>query len=115
MNFSDCQAKKSKQAKAGQINLPKVSLPVAVELPQLQVDSKAKNLLETEVKSEDAVCSINLENNALLPRSSNKRGKDDSLIENQNSGTSSQRLISKKKGFPLYFLTPQDCNINMAL
>ncbi|KAE9621330.1 hypothetical protein Lal_00023623 [Lupinus albus] len=87
-NSTIIQAKKRKLLKAP---------PVAVKLPQLQVGSKAKSLPEIGVKSEDTICSTNLENNALLNLNSDKCGKDDSLIENRNSGTSAQPLIFKNK------------------
>ncbi|CAL0335288.1 unnamed protein product [Lupinus luteus] len=87
-NSTIIQAKKRKLLKAP---------PVAVNLPQLEVGSKAKSLLEIGVKSDDTICSTNLENNALLNLISDKCGKDDSLIENQSSGTSAQPLIFKNK------------------
>ena len=82
-------------------------LSVAVELPQLQVDSKGKSLQEPGLRSEDAMCSVNLEDNALVRLSANQCGTDDSPLDSQTSGIFSQPLISQKKGpfFPLYFLT----------
>ena len=76
--------------------------PSVVVEQQVQVDSKAKTLAETGLKSEDAVCSINLENNALIQLSAKECGKDD---KSQASGISAQPLISQKKGFSVYFIT----------
>lgn len=91
------QAKKSKVSKAGQINVSKVAPSVAVEPPQFQVDSKGKSLQEITLKSEDTMCSINLENNELLRLSTNECNKDFRLPESQMSGISAHPLISEKK------------------
>ncbi|KAG5026061.1 hypothetical protein JHK86_021975 [Glycine max] len=82
-NSTKIQAKKSKLAKAGQINVSKVA-------PSVTVDSKAK---ETALQSEDTMCSINLENNEFLRLSAN----DCRLPESQMSGISAHPLISQKK------------------
>ncbi|XP_061365072.1 cyclin-A2-4-like [Gastrolobium bilobum] len=97
-NSTKIQAKKRKLAKAGQINVSKVASSVAVDLPKLQVESKAKSLKETELKSEDAMYSINLENNALLRLGANECSKDGSLPESLTFGISTHALISQKKG-----------------
>lgn len=89
-NSTKIQAKKSKLAKAGQINVSKVAPSVTVEPRQFQVDSKAK---ETALQSEDTMCSINLENNEFLRLSAN----DCRLPESQMSGISAHPLISQKK------------------
>lgn len=88
-------------SKAGQINVSKVAPSVAVEPPQFQVDSKGKSLQEITLKSEDTMCSINLENNELLRLSTNECNKDFRLPESQMSGISVHPLISQKKGSPV--------------
>lgn len=104
-NFSFCQAKKSKLTKAAQLNVSKVVPSDAVELPQLQVDSETQSLPEIGLRSEDATCSVNLEDNTLLRLSANQCGTDDSLLDSQTSGISAQPLTNQKKGFSVYFLT----------
>ncbi|KAH1085183.1 hypothetical protein AAZX31_07G032400 [Glycine max] len=94
LNSTNIQARKSKLAKAGQINVSKVAPSVTVEPRQFQVDSKAK---ETALQSEDTMCSINLENNELLQLNANDCSKDFRLPESQMSGISAHPLISQKK------------------
>lgn len=77
---------------------------VAVDSMQFQADSKAKSLQETALKSEDTMCSINLEHKELLRPSSNECNMDVRLPESQMSGISGQPLISQNKGFPNYAL-----------
>jgi len=72
----------------------------AVDSLQFEVDSKEKRLQETALKSEDTMCSINLEQKELLRPSSNECNMDVRLPESQMSGISGQPLISQKKGFP---------------
>ncbi|KAK7349165.1 hypothetical protein VNO77_06312 [Canavalia gladiata] len=91
------QAKKSKLANAGQVNVSKVTPSVAVEAPQTLVDSKSKSLQETGLKSENSMCSINLENNELLWLSTSECSKDFRLPESQISRISAHPLICQKK------------------
>ncbi|XP_061338542.1 cyclin-A2-4-like [Gastrolobium bilobum] len=98
-NATKIQTKKSKLAKTVQLNVSKVVPSVAVELPQLQVDSKGKSFPETGLRSEDAMCSTNLEDNAdaLLWLRANQCGTHDSLLDSQTSGISSEPLISQER------------------
>ncbi|KAK7389535.1 hypothetical protein VNO78_24666 [Psophocarpus tetragonolobus] len=93
-NSTKIQAKKRKLAKAGQISVSKVSPSVSVEPLQFEVDSKAK---ETALQSQDTVCSINLENNQLLPLAAIDCCKDFRLPESQISGISAHPLMSQNK------------------
>ncbi|XP_027344845.1 cyclin-A2-4 [Abrus precatorius] len=63
--------------------------------PKIQVDSKGKSIQE----SEDAMCSINLENNEHQWLSTSECSKDLRLPESQTSGISAHPFISQKKGF----------------
>ncbi|KAJ1404061.1 Cyclin-like [Sesbania bispinosa] len=96
-NAAKIQGKKSKLAKPAQLSVSKVVPSVAVELPQLQVDSKAESLPQTGLRSEDVMCSVNLEDNAILHLSANRCGTYDNLLDSQTSGISAQPLISQKK------------------
>lgn len=50
-------------------------------------------------RSEDAMCSVNLEDNAHLRPSTDQCGtNDNNLLDSQTSGISAQPLISQKKG-----------------
>ncbi|KAK7294147.1 hypothetical protein RJT34_17030 [Clitoria ternatea] len=91
-NSTKIQAKKSKLAKPGQINVSKVAPSVAVEPPQLQAYPEDKSL-----KSEDTMCSINLENNELQRLSGNECSKDFRLPESRMSGIFAHPLISQNK------------------
>ncbi|KAL9304486.1 hypothetical protein ACSQ67_021749 [Phaseolus vulgaris] len=96
-NPNKIQAKKRKLSKASQINVSKVVSSVAVESLQFQADSKAKSLQEAALKSEDTMCSNNLETKELLRSSSNECNMDVRLPESQMSGISAQPMISQKK------------------
>ncbi|RDX81626.1 Cyclin-A2-4, partial [Mucuna pruriens] len=96
-NSTKIQAKKSKLAKAGQISVSKAAPSVAVEPQQFEVDFKGKSLQETALKSEDTLCSVNLENNDHPRLSTNECNKDFRLPESQMSGISAHSLISQKK------------------
>ncbi|XP_014515066.1 cyclin-A2-4 [Vigna radiata var. radiata] len=97
VNSNKIQAKKRKLSKAAQVNVSKVVPSVAVDSMQFQADSKAKSLQETALKSEDTMCSINLEHKELLRPSSNECNMDVRLPESQMSGISGQPLISQNK------------------
>ena len=77
---------------------------VAVDSLQFEAESKAKSLQEAALKSEDTMCSNNLETKELLRPSSNECNMDVRLPESQMSGISAQPLISQKKGSPNYAL-----------
>lgn len=96
-NSTKIQAKKSKMAEPGQINVSKVAPSVTVEPLQFQAGSKAKSLQEATLKSEDTMCSINLENKELLRLSVNDCSKGFRLTESQMSGVFAHPLISQKK------------------
>ncbi|KAG2379801.1 hypothetical protein LR48_Vigan406s014200 [Vigna angularis] len=96
VNSNKIQAKKRKLSKAAQVYVSKEP-SVAVDSLQFQADSKAKSLQETALKSEDTMCSINLEHRELLRPSSNDCNMDVRLPESQMSGISGQPLISQNK------------------
>ncbi|XP_047156529.1 cyclin-A2-4-like isoform X2 [Vigna umbellata] len=97
VNSNKIQAKKRKLSKAAQVYVSKGVPSVAVDSLQFQADSKAKSLQETALKSEDTMCSINLEHRELLRPSSNDCNMDVRLPESQMSGISGQPLISQNK------------------
>ncbi|KAL2338104.1 hypothetical protein Fmac_012550 [Flemingia macrophylla] len=96
-NSTKIQAKRSKVAKADQINVSKVASSVNMGPPQFQADSKAKSLQEATLNSEDTMCSINLGHKELLRLSANDCCKGFRLPESQTSGISAHPLISQKK------------------
>ncbi|KAK7261874.1 hypothetical protein RIF29_28197 [Crotalaria pallida] len=104
-NATKIQAKKRKLSKAAQLNASNVVRSVVAELPQVQVDSNAKSLPEVGLRSEDAMCSVNLEDYALLRQRANQCGTDDSLFECQASGIAAQPLISQKKAVQVVRVT----------
>ncbi|RYQ87283.1 hypothetical protein Ahy_B09g094762 [Arachis hypogaea] len=112
-NSTKIQGKKSKLAKASRINVSKVA-PSAAAQQHVRVHCKTKSFPEPGLKSEDASCSINSENNALIRLSVKESGKDD---KTHVSGISPLPLISQKKAkkcspFPIALRDPEIANID---
>ncbi|XP_057733882.1 cyclin-A2-4 isoform X1 [Arachis stenosperma] len=112
-NSTKIQGKKCKLAKASRINVSKVA-PSAAAQQHVRVHCKTKSFPEPGLKSEDASCSINSENNALIRLSVKESGKDD---KTHVSGISPLPLILQKKAkkcspFPIALRDPEIANID---
>ncbi|GAU11036.1 hypothetical protein TSUD_113290 [Trifolium subterraneum] len=87
----EVQAKKRKLAKSAQP-------PVSTEIPQLVADSKQVSSTEMRLRSsEDIMCLVSMEGNALVRLSTNQCATNNNLLHSQASRISAQPLVSQKK------------------
>ncbi|KAJ7962930.1 Cyclin [Quillaja saponaria] len=95
------RVRKASWVKMIRLRCPKWLPPVADKLSQIHIDLERKSLQEMEkmkFNSEDAMCSIHLQDNALLrPSRKTECSTDDNRLENHRYGMSYQPLSPRKK------------------